>query len=84
MSGDPQRAVFHRPSRVSGCISRWRLPRTVIFHELENTSYACGCQLQRIGEYFIEELDYTKGVLIVWANVRGKWACRQYESLAGS
>lgn len=55
--------------------------RTVIHHEPENTECSCGCQLQRIGEDVSEKLDYTPGVFTVEQHVRGKWACRQCETL---
>jgi transposase len=58
-----------------------QFPRTVIHHEPENTQCACGCQLQRIGEDVSEKLDYTPGVFSVEQHVRGKWACRQCETL---
>ncbi|EPZ6086164.1 IS66 family transposase [Pseudomonas aeruginosa] len=58
-----------------------QFPRTVIRHEPENTLCACGCQLQRIGEDVSEKLDYTPGVFTVEQHVRGKWACRQCETL---
>lgn len=53
----------------------------MIRHEPENTQCACGCQLQRIGEDVSEKLDYTPGVFTVEQHVRGKWACRQCETL---
>ena len=58
-----------------------QFPRTVIHHEPENTQCTCGCQLQRIGEDVSEKLDYTPGVFTVEQHVRGKWACRQCETL---
>ena len=58
-----------------------KFPRTVIRHEPENTQCTCGCQLQRIGEDVSEKLDYTPGVFTVEQHVRGKWACRQCETL---
>lgn len=58
-----------------------QFPRTVIHHEPDNTQCACGCQLQRIGEEVSEKLDYTPGVFTVEQHVRGKWACRQCETL---
>ena len=58
-----------------------QFPRTVIRHEPESTLCACGCQLQRIGEDVSEKLDYTPGVFTVEQHVRGKWACRQCETL---
>ncbi|VVP14005.1 IS66 family transposase ISSal1 [Pseudomonas fluorescens] len=58
-----------------------QFPRTVIHHEPQNTECSCGCQLQRIGEDVSEKLDYTPGVFTVEQHVRGKWACRQCETL---
>jgi transposase len=58
-----------------------QFPRTVIHHDPENTHCACGCQLQRIGEDVSEKLDYKPGVFTVEQHVRGKWACRQCETL---
>ncbi len=58
-----------------------QFPRTVIHHEPDNTQCTCGCQLQRIGEDVSEKLDYTPGVFTVEQHVRGKWACRQCETL---
>ncbi|MNF36715.1 Transposase IS66 family protein [compost metagenome] len=58
-----------------------QFPRTVIRHEPESTQCDCGCQLQRIGEDVSEKLDYTPGVFTVEQHVRGKWVCRQCETL---
>ena len=58
-----------------------QFPRTVIHHEPESTECTCGCQLQRIGEDVSEKLVYTPGVFTVEQHVRGKWACRQCETL---
>ncbi|MBV7510049.1 IS66 family transposase [Pseudomonas sp. PDM25] len=58
-----------------------QFPRTVIRHDPESTQCACGCQLQRVGEYISEKLDYTPGVFTVEQHIRGKWACRQCEAL---
>lgn len=58
-----------------------QFPRTVIRHEPENTQCVCGCQLQRVGEDVSEKLDYTPGVFTVEQHVRGKWACRECETL---
>jgi transposase len=55
--------------------------RTVIYHEPDNTHCPFGFQLQRIGEDVSEKLDYTPGVFTVEQHVRGKWACRQCETL---
>ena len=53
----------------------------MIHHEPQDTQCACGCQLQRIGEDVSEKLDYTPGVFTVQQHVRGKWTCRQCETL---
>lgn len=58
-----------------------QLPRIEIHHEPGNTTCACGCQLTRIGEDVAEKLDYIPGVAQVERHVRGKWACRQCETL---
>ena len=58
-----------------------QFPRTVIHHEPESTQCTCGCQLQRVGEDVSEKLDYTPGVFTVEQHVRGKWACRQCETI---
>lgn len=58
-----------------------QFPRTVIRHEPENTQCACGCQLQRVGEDVSEKLDYTPGVFTVEQHIRGKWICRECETL---
>lgn len=57
------------------------LPRTTIRHEPENTRCSCGCQRQRIGEDVSEKLDYTPGTFTVERHVRGKWVCKQCETL---
>lgn len=56
-------------------------PRTVIRHEPVSTQCTCGCQLERIGEDISEKLDYTPGVFNVEHHVRGKWACKNCESI---
>lgn len=58
-----------------------QFPRTVIRHEPENTQCACGCQLQRVGEYVSEKLDYTPDTFTAEQHIRGEWACRQCETL---
>ena len=57
------------------------LPCTDIHHEPTSTSCHCGCQMQRIGEDVAEKLDYQPGVFTVQRHVRGKWVCRQCETL---
>lgn len=58
-----------------------QFPRTVLQNEPANTQCVCGCQLQRIGEDVSEKLDYTPGVVTVEQHVRGKWVCRERETL---
>lgn len=57
------------------------LPRTLTFHEPDNTRCTCGCQMERVGEDVSEKLDYVPGVFSVERHIRGKWACRQCETL---
>lgn len=57
------------------------LPRKEVRHDPDSTTCSCGCQLQRIGEDVAEKLDYQPGVFTVERHVRGKWACRQCETL---
>ena len=57
------------------------LPRTDIHHEPEGKHCACGCQMIRIGEDISEKLDYQPGTFTVERHIRGKWACRQCETL---
>ena len=57
------------------------LPRKEIVHEPASTVCNCGCQLQRIGEDIAEKLDYLPGVFTVERHVRGKWVCKQCQTL---
>ena len=57
------------------------LPRRDVHHEPDSTTCSCGCQLRRIGEDVAEKLDYQPGVFTVERHVRGKWVCRQCETL---
>jgi transposase len=57
------------------------LPRTDIHHDPDTTTCKCGCELERIGEDISEKLDYTPGVFTVERHIRGKWVCRQCETL---
>ncbi|MFP4897561.1 IS66 family transposase, partial [Paraburkholderia sp. EG304] len=41
----------------------------------------CGCERVRIGEDISEKLDYTPGVFTVERHIRGKWVCRNCETL---
>jgi len=58
-----------------------QLPRTEIRHEPENTTCACGCQMQRVGEDVAEKLDYEPGVFTVERHIRGKWACKSCQAI---
>ena len=57
------------------------LPRTEIRHEPASTTCTCGCVLTRIGEDISEKLDYLPGSFSVERHIRGKWSCRDCESL---
>lgn len=58
-----------------------QLPRIDVHHEPETTTCACGCQMTRIGEDVAEKLDFVPGVAQVERHIRGKWTCRQCETL---
>ena len=57
------------------------LPPTEVHHEPENTTCACGCALQRIGQDMAERLDYVPGVFTVERHIRGEWACAICQTL---
>ena len=57
------------------------LPRREIYHEPQSTTCACGCALERIGEDVAEKLDYRPGEFSVERHIRGKWVCRECQSL---
>ena len=57
------------------------LPRIDVHHEPESTTCGCGCQMQRIGEDKSEKLDFIPGVFRVERHIRGKWICRQCDTL---
>lgn len=80
-AANPQPAPVTPPQKPKRTPLPAQFPRTVIHHEPENTQCACGCQLQRIGEDVSEKLDYTPGVFTVEQHVRGKWVCRECETL---
>jgi transposase len=76
----------HTPERKSQQRARRaplpaHLPRTDINHDPDTTTCHCGCELERIGEDISEKLDYTPGVFTVERHIRGKWVCRQCETL---
>jgi transposase len=58
-----------------------QLPRMDVHHEPDSTLCQCGCQCARIGEDVSEKLDYTPGVFTVELHIRGKWACKNCETL---
>ncbi|MDO8300653.1 IS66 family transposase [Lacisediminimonas sp.] len=57
------------------------LPRREVQHEPASTTCSCGCQMKRIGEDVAEKLDYQPGVFTVERHVRGKWVCKQCQTL---
>lgn len=57
------------------------LPRTDIHHDPDATTCQCGCELERVREDISEKLDYMPGVFTVERHIRGKWVCRQCETL---
>ena len=79
-------AETHKPPQAKPRTPKRRslppqLPRTEIHHEPESTTCGCGCQLTRIGEDVSEKLDYEPGQFSVERHIRGKWACRQCETV---
>lgn len=59
----------------------FELPRVEIYHEPEHTQCNCGCALKRIGEDVTEKLDYIPGKAQVERHIRGKWVCKECETL---
>lgn len=59
----------------------FELPRVEIYHEPEHTQCNCGCALKRIGEDVTEKLDYIPGKAQVERPIRGKWVCKECETL---
>lgn len=57
------------------------LPRIEHRHEPDSRTCTCGCQLQRIGEDVAEKLDYVPSIFSVELHIRGKWACKQCQTL---
>ena len=57
------------------------LPRTEVYHEPDSASCACGFALTHIGEDVSEKLDYQPGTFSVERHIRGKWCCRDCDSL---
>jgi len=74
----PEQTVVSHPKRRA---LPPELPRIQVRHEPHSTTCTCNCQMQRIGEDITEKLDYTPGVFSVEQHIRGKWACRQCETL---
>jgi len=58
-----------------------QLPRAEIHHEPDSKMCQCGCERVRIGEDISEKLDYTPGVFTVERHIRGKWVCKNWETL---
>lgn len=58
-----------------------QLPRKEVHHEPHNTQCDCGCQMQRIGQDIAEKLHYEPGVFTVERHIRGKWACKQCQTI---
>ena len=58
-----------------------QLPRTEIRHDPDSTTCGCGCELTRVGEDISEKLDYEPGQFSVERHIRGKWACKQCETI---
>ena len=57
------------------------LPRTDIYHEVENTTCGCGSELKRIGADITEKLDIVPCTFRVERHIRGKWACAHCQTL---
>jgi transposase len=74
----PGNAPPERPKRAA---LPPHLPRVERHHEPRDTTCACGCELERIGEDVSEKLDYTPGSFTVQRHVRGKWACAKCRTL---
>jgi transposase len=74
----PQRKQRQQPRRAP---LPPQLPRTDIHHEPDDLTCPCGCQGVRIGEDVSEKLDYTSGVFTVERHIRGKWVCKDCETL---
>jgi len=60
------------------------LPRVEIYHEPEDLQCNCGCALKRISEDVTEKLDYIPGKAQVERHIRGKWVCKECETLTQS
>jgi transposase len=78
LRGKPLEPVKGTPRRTA---LPAHLPQRVVCHEPDQTVCRCGCQLERIGEDVSERLDYTPGSFLVERHVRGKWVCRDCETL---
>ena len=78
LSGKPAARTTQQPKRAP---LPDHLPRIEFRHEPDSTTCQCGCQLKRIGEDISEKLDYVPGLFSVERHIRGKWACKQCETL---
>ena len=79
-AGAPESAVREKQQPKRQLLAA-NLARREIRHEPESTTCQCGCQMLRIGEDVAEKLDYEPGVFTVERHVRGKWACKQCQTL---
>jgi transposase len=77
----PQATAEPLPQQPKRAALPAQLPRTEIRHEPHSTVCQCGCERVRIGEDISEKLDYTPGVFTVERHIRGKWVCRNCETL---
>jgi transposase len=77
----PQATAELSPQQPKRAALPAQLPRTEIHHEPDCTVCQCGCERVRIGEDISEKLDYTPGVFTVERHIRGKWVCRNCETL---
>ncbi|TCK35280.1 transposase [Paraburkholderia sp. BL8N3] len=77
----PQATAELPPQQPKRAALPAQLPRTEIHHEPDSTVCQCGCERVRIGEDISEKLDYTPGVFTVERHIRGKWVCRNCETL---
>jgi transposase len=57
------------------------LKRVDHHHEPENTTCDCGQAMVRIGEDVSERLDIIPAQFFVHRHIRGKWACKCYQTL---
>lgn len=76
-----ERAPARRPVRQALPAG---LPRIEHHHELQDTNCACGQPLARIGEDVSEQLDCVPAQFFVHRHIRGKYACRDCQTIAAA